>query len=164
MKKKDTSRIIITSIYLLLSFVLIGVILYKYISTRDISNVSLETTLLLGLSIAYIFYRIVKDKDFIPTAMSGNKLPIGKNKSDKNVRIKNYIKESLIFSIVIVCLDLCAILILKDIDSLIIFKGVTKTLNIILNSLITFIICLLISFGLEYFIGEISVKKILKKK
>ena len=123
---------------------------------------SLETTILFSLSLVYIFYKFLKDKDFIPTNLKGNNLPMKQTKKDKQKRFKSYLLESFIFSIIIVCLDLLAILFLKDSPDIFRLNS-NNTLNIIFNSLITFGICFIVSLGLEALIGEISIKKINKK-
>ena len=152
--------------YLLISFVLIGLIIYKYINTKKLDSANIETTIFLLISVVYFFFYYIKrnDKTNLLTDIKGNKLPIGDSKKDKKIRNNNYIKESLIFSVIVVCLDLISILILKKTDGLFIFSNVNFTLNIILNSLITFILCFFVAYLLELLIGKIILKEGRKQK
>lgn len=162
-KKFDKKQFIFTIIYVVISLILLGISLYKIIKFKDLNAASLETSILFGISLIYVVLKFLKDKNFAPTNIKGEKLPVKDNKIDKKKRFKNYLIESLIFSIIVVCLDLLAMWFLKDKNSLFNFSSNNIT-NIILNSLVTFGICMLISFGLESLIGEISVKKINKNK
>lgn len=163
--KKDKVSIIISGVYLIISFVLLGLIIAKCINTKSLDNANLETTLFLLISLIYFFFYYIKNKDKtnLLTDIKGNKLPIGNSKKDKNIRKKNYLKESLIFSIVVVCLDLMSILILNNKDNLFMFK-VNDTLNIILNLLITFILCLGISYLLDMLLDKVILKNRKEKK
>ena len=164
--KEEKISILISSIYLLISFVLIGLIIYKYINTKKLDSANIETTIFLLISVVYFFFYYIKrnDKTNLLTDIKGNKLPIGDSKKDKKMRNKNYIKESLIFSVIVVCLDLISILILKKTDGLFIFSNVNFTFNIILNSLITFILCFFVAYLLELLIGKIILKEGRKQK
>lgn len=164
--KEEKISILISSIYLLISFVLIGLIIYKYINTKKLDSANIETTIFLLISVVYFFFYYIKrnDKTNLLTDIKGNKLPIGDSKKDKKMRNNNYIKESLIFSVIVVCLDLISILILKKTDGLFIFSNVSFTLNIILNSLITFILCFFVAYLLELLIGKIILKEGRKQK
>lgn len=164
--KEEKLSILISSIYLLISFVLIGLIIYKYINTKKLDSANIETTIFLLISVVYFFFYYIKrnDKTNLLTDIKGNKLPIGDSKKDKKMRNNNYIKESLIFSVIVVCLDLISILILKKTDGLFIFSNVSFTLNIILNSLITFILYFFVAYLLELLIGKIILKEGRKQK
>lgn len=159
--KKDKISIIISGIYLIISFVLLGLIIAKCINTKNLDSANLETTLFLLISVIYFFFYYIKNKDKtnLLTDIKGNKLPTGNSKDDKNIRKKSYLKESLVFSIVVVCLDLMSILILNNKDDLFMF-GVNNALNIIFNVGITFVLC----FGISYLFSMILDKVILKKR
>ena len=159
--KKDKISIIISGIYLIISFVLLGLIIAKCINTKNLDSANLETTLFLLISVIYFFFYYIKNKDKtnLLTDIKGNKLPTGNSKDDKNIRKKSYLKESLVFSIVVVCLDLMSILILNNKDDLFMF-GVNNTLNIIFNVGITFVLC----FGISYLFSMILDKVILKNR
>lgn len=78
---------------------------------------------------------------------------------DKKRRIKIYLKESLIFSILIVLLNLLSYLFDKDYNLFLTINSFSKNLNITINLLIDFIIAFLISYLFEYFINELYIKK-----
>lgn len=160
MKKKfDKERFFITIIFLIVAFILLGVAIFKIIKEKDINAASTETTILLLVSVIYVFYKVIKDKNFSPTNIKGEKLPTKEDKETKRKRIKSYLIESLVFSIIVVCLDFISILFFKESTDLFIFNNISSNLNIFLNLLITFILCMLISFGFEYLIGELFIKK-----
>lgn len=158
--KKDKLSMIISGIYLIISFVLLGLIIAKCISTKSLDNANVETTLFLLISVIYFFFYYIKNKDKtnLLTDIKGNKLPVGNSKEEKNIRKRNYLKESLVFSIVVMCLDLMSILILNNKDDLFKFSS-NNTLNIILNIGLTFILCFIISYLLDMLIDKIILKK-----
>ena len=53
--KKDKISIIVSGIYLIISFVLLGLIIAKCINTKSLDNANLETTLFLLISVIYFF-------------------------------------------------------------------------------------------------------------
>ena len=54
--KKDKLSMIISGIYLIISFVLLGLIIAKCISTKSLDNANVETTLFLLISVIYFFF------------------------------------------------------------------------------------------------------------
>lgn len=162
-KKFNKEEFFFTVLFIIVALILLGISLYKIIKNRDLEAANLETTILFAISLVYIVIKLVKDKNFIPTNLKGQKLPIKEDKKDKNKRYKSYLIESLVFSIIVVCLDILSILFFKDKNSLFGLNA-DKTLNIIFNSMITFGICMLVSFGFECLVGELSIKKINRKK
>ena len=58
--KKDKISIIISGIYLIISFVLLGLIIAKCINTKNLDSAKLETTLFLLRSVIYFFFFIVR--------------------------------------------------------------------------------------------------------
>lgn len=161
-KKFNKEEFFFTVLFIIVALILLIISLYKIIKIKSLDAASSETTILFLISLVYIFYKFLKDKDFRPTTLKGDNLPIKQTKKDKQKRFKNYLLESLIFSVIIVCLDLLAILFLKDHNNIFNLNS-NSTINIILNSLITFGICFIVSLGLESLIGEISIKKISTK-
>ena len=124
---------------------------------------SLSPSSLLNLkykAVIYFFFYYIKNKDKtnLLTDIKGNKLPVGNSKEEKNIRKRNYLKESLVFSIVVMCLDLMSILILNNKDDLFKFSS-NNTLNIILNIGLTFVLCFIISYLLDMLIDKIILKK-----
>ncbi|MGF3227403.1 hypothetical protein [Facklamia sp. P12932] len=115
--------------------------------TKDISATNWEIILLLLIGIIYLI-GLRSDKElFLPTSFSGKKLTIGKSKQAKMQRVKSYLIESLIFSVVItgICLFFT-------------FLEVEYVLELIVY-IIEFFGLLLVSFMLNYSLGEYKIKK-----
>lgn len=157
--KFDKEQFIITLMYLIIALALLTISFYKFIKYKTFETATIETTILFVISLAFVIYKSLKDKKYKVTTLKGEELPTSDKKKDKNKRIKTYLIESIVFSVLVVALDLIAMLFFENKNYILIFNNVSKTLNIVLNSLVTFGICMLISFGLEYFIGELQSKR-----
>lgn len=154
-KKFDQENFFISIIFIVTIIVLLIISLYKIIKAKSFDMASTETTILFFVSLLYVIYRIIKDKNILAVFVKEKDII----KTNKRQRIIRYIKESLIFSIIIVCLDLLSFWFIKDKTAILIFKGLNTTLNLIANSIFTFGLSMLISFGLEYLLGEMYIKK-----
>lgn len=159
-KKKVTIAILIILIYLCL----ISLTIYKYVTTKDINSASLEITIMLAMSLIYYGYKLTKHKIILPKTLKGETLPTGLEKEDKDKRKNNYAKEALIFSILMILFELIAILFVKDTSALIMFENMKYVYVVIINLVITFIICYVISFGLDYAFNEFNIKRYNKNK
>lgn len=128
---------------------------YKYITTKDISNCSWEIGLIVVTSLVfYIASRSKYDAD-LPKTFMGSVLPTGLNKKDKSARIKSYCFEGVVFAVGMVVFDVVGAYFVKD--DAISFQIVTN--NSVLNWLITFATLFLISTIFDYIAGELAVKK-----
>lgn len=164
MKKKfDKEKYFITIIFIVVALILLAISIFKIIKEKNINAASTETTILLLVSVVYVFYRTIKEKKFLPTNIKGEALPTKSIKKDKTTRKKSYLIESLIFSIIVVCLDLLSILFFKETTSLFIFNKTSSIINICINLLITFAICMIISYSFEYLVNELVIKRIKNK-
>lgn len=162
--KFDKEQFCVTIIFLIIAITLIVISIIKIVKNNNLDAANSYTTILLLISFCYIVYRAIKNRKLIPINIKGENLPVKNDKKSKRIRLKSYFIESLIFSILVVFLDLIVILFFKESASMFYFKGLSNLSNIILNSFITFLISYLISFLFEYLIGEIFVKPIKKNK
>lgn len=126
---------LITYIYLIVEM------LYKYVTTKDIFNCNWELGLLIIISVVInVIIRTDKELD-LPKNFVGITLSLGNTKEDKLTRIKDYLVDSIVFSIiigVITCFFECV-----NIKYLII-EGFGL---------------LIVSFIISYFSGEHKIKK-----
>ena len=95
-------------------------------------------------------------EELIPRNIWGKPLGTGQTKKDKQKRIKHYLFDSLIFAVVMCFFDIIAIFVATD-------KTVFDltdyyVLNFILTVFLTGSILFVISFILDYLVGERAVK------
>lgn len=96
--------------------------------------------------------------------MSSKKIKIPKTMWNRDVEIDNkkkrklvYIKESIVFSFIVVLIDSLGFVINKSIDTIIVTNN--KIINIMIVIIFTFILSFLISYILDYIVSEYKIKK-----
>lgn len=94
---------------------------------------------------------------FKPVSLFRKKLPLGINDDDKKSRRLIYLKESLIFSLIMIVIDLILLLLPIEYETLPIFKN--PTANILIQVIIDFIFLFGISFVFDYLVGESNIKQ-----
>ena len=164
MKKPINKKHLIISIsYLVIGFILIGLIVLKYMKTNDISKSNLEVMLLLLISIVYFFYNNLKNKVTLPVNIKGKELSSEISKEARKKRIKSYLIKSIVFTTIIIAFYLILYLFSKDFKNFFTFKT-NNTINLIINLGLVFVLSLSIAFGLEILFGETSIKNYNKLK
>lgn len=103
-----------------------------------------------------------KKKDADNCTILGMQLPTGTDKVDSDARIKLYMKDSLVFSIIIPILDLLAMLFIKAYKPYPITNS--EVINCIITLMIDFILIFILTFSVDYIHGEKIVRKINKGK
>lgn len=102
-----------------------------------------------------------KVKKSVPKTAFGRSMPIGLDKESKKKRKKIYLKESIVFAIVMGVMDAIMIIFIDDYEIVDLFKY--NYLNYIFSVVFNLIIGFIISYVLDYAFGEISVKRYNKK-
>ena len=103
-----------------------------------------------------------KVKENVPKTAFGKSMPIGLDKESKKKRKKIYLKESIIFAIVMGVLDAIMIIFIDYYVIVDLFKY--NYLNYMFSVLFNLIIGFAISYILDYIFGEICVKRYNKKR
>ncbi len=85
-----------------------------------------------------------------------NDIPLASDKINTKIRIKRYLKEAIIFAIIITIINLIAILLFDYVNVLKIFD--VSVLNIVVTVFLSLIISYLISFFIDCLVTEIWVK------
>lgn len=99
-------------------------------------------------------YKAVKEKT------SDKSIPLGKNKEDKKKRKKRYLKEALVFALIITFINLLSYVLFEYVNLLRIFD--IKIFNVLATMIASFIISFIFSFIIDYIVSEIWV--IFKRK
>lgn len=130
----------------------IGIIIFRFIQTKSFESSYTYIGLLILITVTMSIYNLINKEYNVPTTFFGKKLPLGKSKEDKKIRIIQYAKDALRLSIVFLIFDIMnpnrVLFSIPSIDS--------KTiLPYFLNSLIRFILFLIMNYAW----GEYNVKK-----
>ena len=99
-------------------------------------------------------YKNVKEKT------SDKSIPLGKSKEDKKKRKKRYLKEALVFALIITFINLLSYVLFEYVNLLRIFD--IKIFNVLATMIASFIISFIFSFIIDYIVSEIWV--IFKRK
>lgn len=90
------------------------------------------------------------------------KIPVGKTKIDKKIRFKRFIKEAVVYAILLTIINTICILTIDYFDFLRLFD--VKYLNIILTIAISLIFNFFVAFMIDYFVTEVWLKNKRKEK
>ena len=99
---------------------------------------------------------IVKEKT------TDQNIPLGKTKEEKTTRRKRYIKEAIVYSLMLTIINVFCILFIDYFNFLRLFD--VKYLNIIVTVLISLIINFFVAFMVDYFVTDVWLKGKRKKK
>ncbi len=105
-------------------------------------------------SIGVDAYNTVREKT------SDRSIPIGKNKNEKKKRIIRYLKEALVYAIIITFINLLSYVIFDYVNLLRLFD--IKIFNVLLTIIVSLIIGFIFSFIIDYTVSELWV--IIKRK
>lgn len=152
------AAVLVAYVYLLIE------IFYKFISTKKIENCAWEIGLLVLMSFIIIFVGRKDEAILLPKKVSGKEMPIELSKAYKRERIRNYIFNSILFSIAMVSISFVLPLIGKiPLDFYLPIADKDKWLNIVINCSVEIIVLFFISFVLDYSLGECHIRRYNKK-
>ena len=105
-----------------------------------------DTKELLGKTFRIKRQELINNINNIKEKNDDSKLPLGSEKKDNKVRVKRYLKESIIYAVIITIINVLAILIFDYVNYLKLFDSV------ILNYVITIILSLVVSYAFAFFL------------
>lgn len=137
---------------------------YKFLSTKNIENCSWEIGLLVLIPFTILFVGRKDEQILLPKKVSGEELPIELTKDSKKERVKNYLVNSIGFSIGMICISFIVAFVGKmPLDFYFPIAGVSSVVNIALNCFIEFAVLFIISFLVDYNYGEYQVRSYNRK-
>ena len=99
---------------------------------------------------------LVKKKEKKKHFVLESDIPLSSDKTNTKIRVKRYLKEAIIFAIIMTIINLIAILLFEYVNVLKIFD--VNVLNIIVTAFLSLIISYLVSFFIDCLVTEIWVK------
>jgi hypothetical protein len=138
--------------------------IWKYVSTKDINNITLEIILIVLIPASIAWFARKDESLTIPKMISGEQVPTDSTEKSKRSRKSHYFWDSFGFAIVVLILTIIStFLIERDWQHLILFPGLSETMNIIMTLCLEFLLSLIVFYGISYVWEEWNIKKYNRK-
>lgn len=152
---------------LTLVIVYLGIIvsaLWKYISTKDITNSTVEIFLIVMIPISIGWFARKDESLMLPRDLTGDTLPTSEAKADRTRRKRHYFWDALGFAIFVLVMNIVTSLFIeKDFNDMLLFPNINSTMNIVLSLSLQFVITVVVFYLIGYVLNEWSVRKYNKK-
>ncbi|WP_077618444.1 hypothetical protein [Bacillus sinesaloumensis] len=134
--------------------------IWKYVSTKDITNSTLEIILIVMIPASIAWFARKDESLTIPRMMSGETVPTGTDVPSKKARKRHYFWDSLGFALVVLVLNILTTFLLeKDWGSFHFFTGLSDTMSMVILLLIEFLISILVFYAISYMWDEFTIKR-----
>lgn len=145
----------------LLYLFLIGFTIWKYVTTKDITNCTLELILIVLIPLSITWFARNDESLLIPRmTTTGKELPTEQDVDSKQQRKKAYVLDSTAFATVLLILTMIdAIFIQKEWYFFPFFPQAKDAVNIILTHALEFFLGLIIFYTIRYVWDEWKVKR-----
>lgn len=137
---------------------------WKYISTKDITNSTWELIFIVMIPVSILWFSRKDESLMIPRDFFGDTVSTGGSYAERKSRRKQYILDSFLLAVIILVLTVIdSMYIQHNWEHLLLFPALEHNLNIFVALVLELIISLIVFYVIAYMIGEWSVKRYHKK-
>lgn len=148
----------------LLYLFLISFTIWKYVTTKDITNCTLELFLIVLIPLSISWFARKDESLLIPRMTTGQELPTEQDIESKQQRKKSYFLDSLIFAMVLLIFTIIdSIFIQKEWYFFPIFPELSSKVNIITTHVFEFVLGVIIFYVIQYVWDEWKIRRYEKK-
>ncbi|MDR7077420.1 putative flippase GtrA [Neobacillus niacini] len=138
--------------------------IWKYTSTKDITNSTMEIILIVMIPVSIGWFARKDESLLIPKMVTGEHIPTGSDHQSKNRRKRYYFWDSLGLAIVFLILNIIGTLFIeKDWQHLLLFPQWSGKMNILVTLSMEFIISIIVFYTISYIWDEWNVKRYNRK-
>ncbi|MEH7177578.1 hypothetical protein [Neobacillus vireti] len=138
--------------------------IWKYISTKDITNSKLEINLIVMIPVLIGWFARKDESLMIPKMVTGELIPTGFDHQSKKRRKRYYFLDSLGLAVVFLILTIIVtFLIEKEWQHLLLFPQWGEQINIIVTLSMEFLISIIVFYAISYVWDEWNVKRYNRK-
>ncbi|WP_449537678.1 hypothetical protein [Ferdinandcohnia sp. Marseille-Q9671] len=148
------------AITLALLYVLLFVsAIWKYVSTKNISNSTVELIFIVMIPASIAWFARKDESLTIPKMVSGELLPTDSDSQSKKVRKRYYFWESFGFAVTVLLLTIITTFFIeREWDHLFLFPQLSETMNIVTALFIEFVISVFVFYAISFVWEELTIK------
>lgn len=134
--------------------------IWKYVSTKDITQSTLEIILIVMIPASIAWFARKDESLTIPRMITGEMVFTEADYQSKRKRKRHYFWDSLGFSTVVLVLNLITTFFVeKEWQGLQLFVGLSKTMNMIILFVLEFLMSIIVFYAISYIWEEFNIKR-----
>lgn len=164
-----SNAVVVKAMALTLILIYVGIFvscIWKYVSTGDITNSTMEIILIVVIPFAITWFARKDERLTLPKDMTGKLVPTEDNLQSKRLRKRHYFWSALGFATFILILTvITAFFVEKDWQELMLLPipNLPKKMNVIITLTAHFILGIIVYYIIGYILGERSIRKYNRK-
>ncbi|MGN7300163.1 hypothetical protein [Ferdinandcohnia sp. SAFN-114] len=134
--------------------------IWKYVSTKDIANSTLEIIFIVMIPASIAWFAGKDESLTIPRMITGEMVPTETDDQSKRKRKRHYLWDSIGFATVVLVLNLLTTFFVeKEWQALQLFVGLSDTMNMIILYILEFLISIIVFYTISYIWEEFNIKR-----